>query len=114
MVAACLMISYVRAKGESIGVEKMAVGIMERAERLIFLQVLLFLHLMIPAFYAPFFAIPALGFFDGSYFTIGYMILTGLSVITVIQRYFYAASMLDKEDKAEKEKVENEHPVIAK
>ncbi|MHA1828224.1 MAG: CDP-alcohol phosphatidyltransferase family protein, partial [Candidatus Heimdallarchaeaceae archaeon] len=42
MVASSLLISYIRAKGESIGVKKMAMGIMERAERWLSLMILLF------------------------------------------------------------------------
>ncbi|MHA1686671.1 MAG: CDP-alcohol phosphatidyltransferase family protein [Candidatus Heimdallarchaeaceae archaeon] len=94
MVASALLISYIRAKGESVGIQKMAVGIMERAERLLFLFVLILLSLMIPQFHEPFFSLGS--FHNGSYFTIGYMILTGLSVITILQRIIYASIQLNK------------------
>lgn len=94
MVASALLISYVRAKGESVGIKKMAIGIMERAERLLFLFVLILLSLMIPQFHEPFFSIGS--FTNGSYFTIGYMIMTALSVITILQRIIYASIQLNK------------------
>ncbi len=103
MLTSGLLISYIRAKGESIGIEKMAVGIMERAERLLFLMLLVFLHLLIPEFHQPFFQISWIGFTQGSYFSIGYMILTSLSVITVIQRFVYGSIQLKEPEDSKKE-----------
>ncbi|MHA1955274.1 MAG: CDP-alcohol phosphatidyltransferase family protein [Candidatus Heimdallarchaeaceae archaeon] len=99
MVGSALMISYIRAKGESVGVKKMAVGLMERAERWLGLMVLLFVSLMVPnqAFINPIYTIQGIEGFEGiSYFSIGYMILTGLCVITVIQRFIYVSIQLTK------------------
>ncbi|MCG3223602.1 MAG: CDP-alcohol phosphatidyltransferase family protein [Candidatus Heimdallarchaeota archaeon] len=99
MVAASLLISYIRAKGESVGVKKMAMGIMERAERWLVLMVLMFVVLLVPSF----------GFQVGNLainieliglhfaitgFSIGYMVLTALCVITVIQRFVYVSIQL--------------------
>jgi len=101
MVASALMVSYVRAKGESMGIQRMAIGIMERAERWLGLIVLLFISLLVPApegatlgaFVTPIYYIAGEGI---SYFSIGYMVLTGLCVITVIQRFIYASIQLTK------------------
>ncbi|MCG3220661.1 MAG: CDP-alcohol phosphatidyltransferase family protein [Candidatus Heimdallarchaeota archaeon] len=99
MVGSALMISYIRAKGESVGVTKMSVGLMERAERWLGLMVLLFVSLLVPnqAFINPLYTIQGIEGFEGiSYFSIGYMILTGLCVITVIQRFIYVSIQLTK------------------
>ena len=98
MVASTILISYIRAKGESIGVKKMAVGIMERTERLLFLWILLIVSLFIPSFKEN--TIFTLGsYFDhGSYFTIGYMILTGLCVVTVLQRFIYGSIQITRSE----------------
>ncbi len=99
MIMATLLISYIRAKGESIGIKKMAVGLMERGERLIFLLILLIIPLFVPSFKdTPFFSIG--NFTHGTYFTIGYMILTALSVLTVLQRFIYGSIQLSKYEKA--------------
>ena len=97
MVAASLLISYIRAKGESVGVKKMAMGIMERAERWLVLMVLMFVYLLVPSFRLQVgnLAIASLGF-DITGFSIGYMVLTGLCVITVIQRFVYVSIQLKK------------------
>ena len=100
MLASALLISYIRAKGESVGIKKMAIGVMERAERLLFLVLLLTLSLLIPSFNEPFFGYGS--FVYGCYFTIGYMILTALSVITVFQRIIYASLKLNETETASK------------
>lgn len=97
MVTSTLLISYIRAKGESIGVKKMGMGIMERAERLLFLFVLILLSLFIPSFNTT--VLFTLNFFDVTPFALGYMILTALCVITVIQRFIYATIQLTKSEK---------------
>ena len=97
MVTSTLLISYIRAKGESIGVKKMGIGIMERAERLLFLFVLILLSLFIPSFNTT--VLFTLNFFDVTPFALGYMILTALCVITVIQRFIYATIQLTKSEK---------------
>ncbi len=107
MLGAALLISYIRAKGESVGVKKMAMGIMERAERWIVLMVLMFVVLLEPSFGVPItnlvINIPWLGlYFPLTGFAIGYMVLTGLSVITVIQRFVYVSVQLKKSDPVQK------------
>lgn len=97
MVASTLLISYIRAKGESIGVKKMTVGIMERGERVMLLMILMFIGILVPnqGFTHP----PSEGLLATwglSYFSIGYMILTALCVITVIQRFVYVSVQLSK------------------
>ncbi|MHA2357648.1 MAG: CDP-alcohol phosphatidyltransferase family protein [Candidatus Heimdallarchaeaceae archaeon] len=99
MVGSALLISYIRAKGESVGVQKIAVGIMERAERWLGLMVLLFISLLVPdgRFIEPlFFPVGIEGFEGISYFSIGYMVLTGLCVVTVIQRFIHVSIQLTK------------------
>ncbi len=99
MVTASLLISYIRAKGESVGVKKMAMGIMERAERWLVLMVLMFVYLLVPTFREQVgnLAIASLGF-EITGFSIGYMALTGLCVITVIQRFVYVSVQLKKSE----------------
>jgi len=102
MVTSTLLISYIRAKGESIGIEKMAVGIMERGERFMVLMLLMFIGILVPdrGFTLP----PAGGMMwelGISYFSIGYMILTLLSVITVIQRFVHVSVQLNEAETTE-------------
>jgi archaetidylinositol phosphate synthase len=99
MVAASLLISYIRAKGESVGVKKMAMGIMERAERWLVLMVLMFVVLLVPSFGLQVgnlaINIELIGLhFAITGFSIGYMVLTALCVITVIQRFVYVSIQL--------------------
>ncbi|MHA1417311.1 MAG: CDP-alcohol phosphatidyltransferase family protein [Candidatus Heimdallarchaeaceae archaeon] len=78
MVTSTLLISYIRA--------------------LLFLFFLMVISLFIPSFKDnPFFTIG--NFSHGTYFYIGYMILTGLCVITVIQRFIYGTIQLSKAEK---------------
>ncbi|MFW9852569.1 MAG: CDP-alcohol phosphatidyltransferase family protein [Candidatus Thorarchaeota archaeon] len=100
MVASALMVSYVRAKGESMGIQRMAVGIMERGERWLGIIILIFISLLVPnqGFVNPIYYIAGEGI---SYFSIGYMVLTGLCVITVIQRFIYASIQLTKSEEIE-------------
>lgn len=102
MVTSTLLISYIRAKGESIGIEKMAVGIMERGERFMILMILMFIGILVPdqGFTHP----PPGGMMESlgvSYFSIGYVILTILCVITVIQRFVHVSIQLTQAEAAE-------------
>jgi len=102
MVASTLLISYIRAKGESIGIKKMAVGLMERGERFMLLMILMFVGVLVPdqGFITP----PPGGMMEAwglSYFSIGYMILTALCVITVIQRFVHVSILLTKAETTE-------------
>lgn len=97
MVASTLLISYIRAKGESIGIKKMTVGIMERGERIMLLMILMFVGILVPNF--GFTRPPPGGIMEAwglSYFSIGYMVLTALCVITVIQRFIHVSIQLTK------------------
>ena len=101
MVASALMVSYVRAKGESMGIQRMAVGIMERGERWVGLIILIFISLLVPNHSFTervLFEIAGENIYP---FSIGYMILTGLCVITVIQRFIYASIQLTKAEEIE-------------
>ncbi len=103
MVAASLLISYIRAKGESVGVKKMAMGIMERAERWLVLMVLMFVILLVPSFGLQVgnlaINIELIGLhFAITGFSIGYMVLTGLCVLTVVQRFIYVSVQLKESE----------------
>ena len=104
MVGSALLISYVRAKGESVGVERMTVGIMERAERWMVLMVLLFVAVIVPnqAFIATRWWIAGEPI---SYFSLGYMILTALCVLTVLQRFIYVSIQLKKAESSQEVQV---------
>ncbi len=103
MVTASLLISYIRAKGESVGVKKMAMGIMERAERWLVLMVLMFVILLVPSFGLQVgnlaINIELIGLhFAITGFSIGYMVLTGLCVLTVVQRFIYVSVQLKESE----------------
>lgn len=115
MVTATLVVSYIRAKGESIGIKGMATGLIERAERWMLLMLLLFISLIVPnsAFIGGTISNPIgyyITIFNGtyliSYFAIGYMILTALSVITVLQRFIYVSIKLTKAEAAQEVQVQ--------
>ena len=107
MVGSALLISYVRAKGESVGVERMTVGIMERAERWMVLMVLLFVAVIVPnqAFIKTRWLIAG-GEVPISYFSLGYMILTALCVLTVLQRFIYVSIQLKKAESSQEVQVQ--------
>jgi len=107
MVGSALLISYVRAKGESVGVKRMTIGIMERAERWMVLMVLLFVAVIVPeqAFIATRWLI-ADGEVPISYFSLGYMILTALCVLTVLQRFIYVSVQLKKAETSQEVQVQ--------
>ena len=111
MVTASLVISYIRAKGESIGIKGISMGLIERAERWMLLMVLLFVSVIVPnkGFIGGLLGNPIgyyITIFNGTYlityFTIGYMILTALSVITVLQRFIYVSIQLNKAEPSQK------------
>ncbi|NHJ48731.1 MAG: CDP-alcohol phosphatidyltransferase family protein [Asgard group archaeon] len=96
MIISAMMISYIRAKGESLGLKKMAVGLMERTERLFFLTILIIIALAVPSFrdyviYTTGNLITITGF------SIGYMVLTLLCVITVFHRFIHSLILIKKE-----------------
>lgn len=79
-LAFSLLVSYVRAKGESLAIKMSGVGIGERAERLLVLIVFALI----------------------SYIWVGIYIILVLAVITFVQRYTYVARGLEEKKKLEK------------
>lgn len=71
-LASSIMISYARARGESLGLQVSGVGLMERAERLIALLV-----------------VAVLADYSYTIATIVYLVITILTVYTAIQRFVY-------------------------
>ncbi|NHK30523.1 MAG: CDP-alcohol phosphatidyltransferase family protein [Asgard group archaeon] len=108
MIIASVMISYIRAKGESLGIKKMAVGLMERTERLFFVGVLMIVALAAPNFKNQ--AILTAGIITVTGFSIGYMVITFLCVITVLHRFIYCLIQFRKMPK-ELEKPENNQEI---
>lgn len=72
------LVSYARARGESLGVEMAGVGVAERAERLIVKFIIYFLVLLSCSYIA----------------YISYWILVVLTYLTVLQRMLYAYHVL--------------------
>jgi archaetidylinositol phosphate synthase len=77
-----LLVSYSRARAESVGIKMSSIGLMERAERLILL--------MVSSIFA-FFWLPALN--------IGIAVLAILSNFTVLERAFHVHKVLKKKIK---------------
>jgi archaetidylinositol phosphate synthase len=94
-----LLVSYTRARAESAGAKKMAVGIAERGERMIILMIVLILQ-GIPelALTANPVLMPVL-----AYTNIGLIILAILTHFTVIQRIVHAYRVLPATDHAKQE-----------
>jgi archaetidylinositol phosphate synthase len=80
-LAFSLLVSYVRAKGESLSIKMSGIGIGERAERLL---VLIFFALI--------------GF---AWIGIGIYIIFILAILTFVQRYIYVARKLQEKKKVE-------------
>lgn len=89
-----IMISYIRARTESEGVDMKGVGFMERAERLIILW-----FAFITEFWVHFFSILIYGVPFKWFFQIFILIFTGLLILTVFQRILYSFRSLHKIDK---------------
>ena len=89
-----IMISYVRSKAENEGVQMKGVGIMERAERILFIWFALILECWI--YYLS-------GVLTGSNFTLFFpsimIIFTLLLIVTILQRIIFTFKSLDKEEK---------------
>ena len=64
----------------------MAVGLMERTERLIFIGILMIVALAVPSSRVAFYSNSFI-FISG--FSIGYMVITFLCIITVLHRFIY-------------------------
>jgi archaetidylinositol phosphate synthase len=73
-----LMVSYGRARGESLGVSMSGVGLMERAERLIGLVITLVVFI-----------------FNNTSAQIALLVLTTLTGITVLERFMHAWRLLE-------------------
>jgi len=76
-IVCSLLVSYVRAKAEQLGIEIAGVGLVERAERIIILAVASFIY--------PFW---------GKSLEYGLLLIAALSVITIVQRVIYAYNRL--------------------
>lgn len=77
LIGISLLISYLRAKGESLGLKIEGKGLIERGERIILLSFILLIYI-----------------FNITIFYILLIILLILSIITFIQRYIYILSHL--------------------
>ncbi|NHJ39445.1 MAG: CDP-alcohol phosphatidyltransferase family protein [Asgard group archaeon] len=99
MIIASIMISYIRAKGESLGIKKMAVGLMERTERLFFIGLFMIVALASPNFKTG--VVFSVGIITGTGFSISYMVITFLCIITALHRFIYCLIQLRKESKLE-------------
>jgi archaetidylinositol phosphate synthase len=73
-----ILVSYIRAKGDSLGVTLSGIGLGERAERLVILII----------------------FSLAGYVWLGVYLILFLAIVTVIQRYFYLLSALRKKGKS--------------
>ena len=91
-----IMISYVRSKAENEGVQMKGVGIMERAERILFIWFALIIECWI--YYLS-------GVLTGSHFTLFFpsmmIVYTLLLIVTILQRIIFTFKSLGKEDKNE-------------
>ena len=81
----------------------MAIGIMERAERMLILMVLLFVAVLVPnkAFIDPLNPVFYVKTIPITGFMIGFLILSALCIITVIQRFIYVSIQLTKSETAQ-------------
>jgi len=78
-IATSLIISYTRAKAEALGLEMAGIGFMERAERLIFLMIGILLWIL-----------------DPSLLDYVLIIISGLNIVTIFQRTYYAIERLGR------------------
>jgi len=78
-IATSLIISYTRAKAEALGLEMAGIGLMERAERLIFLMIGILLWIL-----------------DPSLLDYVLIIISGLNIVTIFQRTYYAIERLGR------------------
>jgi archaetidylinositol phosphate synthase len=76
-IVCSLLVSYVRAKAEQLGVEMAGIGVAERAERIIILAVASFIY---PSW--------------GESIEYGLLLIAALSMITIVQRVVYAYNRL--------------------
>lgn len=76
-IVCSLLVSYVRAKAEQLGVEIAGIGVAERAERIIILAVASFIY--------PFWS---------ESLEYGLLLVAALSIITIVQRVVYAYNKL--------------------
>jgi len=103
-----LIVSYSRARAESVGVEMASVGIAERAERMLLLSVSMMLQgglWGLHCFGITNIIIQSIAYYTLSFFTIP--ILVFLTHFTVLQRITYASKNLKKEKKKETKEKNN-------
>lgn len=86
-----LMISYIRAKAESEGIEMKGIGFMERAERLIILWFAFIAEIIIFFLTDLILGKPFINFFP-----IFILLYLGLLILTVIQRIVFSFKLLNK------------------
>jgi len=78
LMAISLLVSYCRAKGESLNLKVEGVGLVERAERLITLLVILILYYYVSSYYA----------------SVLLVVLLALSILTLVQRVIFIVRSL--------------------
>lgn len=78
LMAISLLVSYCRAKGESLNLRVEGVGLVERAERLITLLVILILYYYVSSYYA----------------SVLLVVLLALSILTLVQRVIFIVRSL--------------------
>lgn len=78
LMATSLLVSYCRAKGESLNLRVEGIGLVERAERLILLMIILILYYYVSPRYA----------------SILLVILLALSILTLVQRVIFIVGSL--------------------
>ena len=78
LMAISLLVSYCRAKGESLNLKVEGVGLVERAERLITLLVILILYYYVSSYYA----------------SVLLVVLLVLSILTLVQRVIFIVRSL--------------------
>ncbi|MBN1803270.1 MAG: CDP-alcohol phosphatidyltransferase family protein [Candidatus Lokiarchaeota archaeon] len=88
-----IMISYIRSRAENEGLNMKGVGWMERAERMIFLWIILIVESWI-YFLSEYLTGTAITWF----FTTMILVYSGLLIITIGQRIFFVFNSLNKEN----------------
>ena len=89
-----IMISYTRSRAENEGVNMKGVGLMERAERLIYLMFILSLENWIHFLFRIFTSNLILIFLAEYFFLIFILIFTGLLILTLVQRLVFTFKYL--------------------
>jgi archaetidylinositol phosphate synthase len=88
-----IMISYIRAKAESLGLEMSGVGMMERAERVIFLLIFFVAEVWVYFLTDLFYGTPSSLFSQ-----IVILVFMALCLYTIIQRFVFSYKFFSKND----------------